>query len=116
MAFLLLKQTVHSQYRSFELDISEGDMTNITALLAGGYDVYKEGEMGGTDVVTPAKFRFVKLGVSRKLDNLSATVSLKHVNPAKHVTDIFAEKALFDADFVSTLTATGIRCISEGSK
>lgn len=112
----LMKQSCRGLSRSVDLTVSDADAAVITGLMVGKISIFDEKTSGGTDVPTPATLRSIKLGVNRKLDRLSATVNLKHVDPAKHLTDIFADKAMFDADYVSTLAATGIRAIYEGSK
>lgn len=111
----LIRQTVRGQRRSNDIEISSADLAVIMPLFEGVVSVYEERGMGGTDVPTPALLRQVKLGVNRKLDRLSATVTIKHMKPSKHLTDVLADKALFDADFITTLPATGIRAIYEGS-
>lgn len=116
MALFLFKQSVRGNSRSVELDLSAADAATISALMIGKVTSFGAYATGGTDVATPATLRSIKLGVNRKLDRLSATVNLKHVKPTKHLTDIFADKAMFDADFQSALSATGIRAVYEGSK
>lgn len=112
----LLKQTVRGNFRQIDISASDADMAIIEGLMVGKIAVYDEKSSGGTDVPTPAILRSVKLGVNRKLDRLSATVNIKNMKATKHISDLFADKALFDADYVSTLSATGIRAIYEGSK
>lgn len=112
----LIKQTVKKNYRSNDLTISEADQTNLVALMEGVVSVFEKRSEGGTDIATPATLRPMKFGVSRPADNLSATVQLKHVKPTKHANDVFGHVALFDADFVSTATATKINMIYQGAK
>lgn len=116
MATLLIKQSVRGNFCSFEVDASVADIAIIQGLMAGIVSTFGLKSFGGTDVPTPATLRSVKLGVNRKLDRLSATVNIKNMKATKHISDLFADKALFDADYVSTLSATGIRAIYEGSK
>lgn len=113
---MYVKQSVRGNSRSFDVDVNDADFLIIKSLMVGKITVFNEESMGGTDVATPATLRAVKLGVNRKIDRLSATVNIKHMKAAKHISDLFTDKALFHADFVSTLPATGIRAIYEGSK
>lgn len=112
----LIRQSVRGNFRQNDVVMSAGDLLTFQSLLEGKVTVFDEKSSGGTDIATPALLRSVRLGVNRKLDKLSCTVNIKHMKPAKHLTDLFAEKVLFDADFESALAATGMRCIYEGSK
>lgn len=111
-----ISQSVRGKFHSVTVDVNDADLAVIEGLMVGKLTVWEEKASGGTDVATPATLRNVKLGVNRKFDRLSATVNIKHMKPTKHISDLFADKALFDADFVSSLPATGIRAIYEGSK
>lgn len=110
----LVVNTCKGSYASNDIVASEEDLTVITGLMEGVISTFDEDGMGGTDCPTPAKMRTFKLGVSRKADKLGTTVSLKHTKAAKNEDDIYAHKALFDANFESTLAATGIRVIYQG--
>lgn len=112
----LIKQSCRGNSRSMDITVSAADLAAIQALMVGKISVYDEKASGGTDVPTPATLRNVKLGVNRKLDRLSCTVNIKHMTATKHITDLYADKALFDADFQSSLTATGLRAIYVGAK
>lgn len=112
----LIKQTVKDKYRSNDLTISETDQTALVALMEGVVSVFEKHSSGGTDIVTPASLRPMRFGVSRPADNLSATVHLKHVKPAKHANDVFGHVALFDGDWKTTLSATKIGMIYKGAK
>jgi len=97
------------EYASNDIVCSAGDEAVIISLMEGVVSVFDEASVGGTDCATPAKMRVMKFGVSRKADKLGTTVSIKHVKAGKDELDIFAHKALFDANFESALSATGIR-------
>lgn len=112
----LIRQMVKNNYRSNDVVMSEFDLTALETLMEGEISVFDKKAEGGTDVATPAELRGMKFGVSRRADNLSATVTIKHVKPAKHANDVFAHMALFDADYKSALTATKINLIYQGAK
>lgn len=112
----VVKNSCRGQYASFDITASDADIAVITGMLEGVVSVYEEKGAGGTDCATPSKFRQMKFGVNRKMDNLSCTVTLKHVKTGKTEQDIFAQKALFDANYVSTLKATGMRMIYGGER
>lgn len=110
----LLVNTCKGNYASNDIVASSADEAVIVSLMEGVVSVFDEVGSGGTDVPTPANFRVMKFGVNRKADRLGCTVAIKHVKSGKNETDIFAHKALFDADFKSALKATGIRQIYGG--
>ncbi len=112
----LIKQSVKSKYRSSAVEISVADFTTLSAILEGEVSAFEHVASGGTDVVAPAVMRSMKIGVSRQPDGLSATVTLKHIKAGKHVNDVFAHKALFDADYKTTLAANRIRMVHQGVK
>lgn len=112
----LIRQAVKRNYRSNDIMVNAADEAALTALMAGEISVFEKKVEGGTDVTTPADLRGMKFGVSRSADNLSCTVSLKHVKSTKHANDVFAHVALFDADYASALTATKINLIYQGAK
>ena len=112
----LIVQTVRSNYRSNDVEMSVGDIATFQTLLEGKVTVFDLKSSGGVDVATPANFRLRKFGVSRPADKLSCTVTLKHIKPSKHETDVFAHMALFDADYVSAVSATKINQIYQGAK
>jgi hypothetical protein len=110
----LIVNTCKGEYASNEIDASEGDIAIITSMMEGTVSIYDAKSVGGTDCATPAKMRVFKLGVNRKANKLGCTVSLKHIKATKNEQDIFGHKALFDANFESTLAATGMRVIYGG--
>lgn len=112
----VVKNSCRGQYASFDITASDADIAVITGMLEGTVSVYEEKGAGGTDCPTPAKYRQMKFGVSRPMDNLSCTVTLKHIKVGKTEQDIFAQKALFDARFDSALKATGMRMIYGGER
>ncbi|ADR34004.1 hypothetical protein Sulku_1341 [Sulfuricurvum kujiense DSM 16994] len=110
----LLVNTCKKSYASNDIVCSPADLLVITNLMEGVVSVFDEVGLGGTDVPTPSKKRVMKFGVNRKADRLGCTVTLKHVKPGKNEVDIFAHKALFDADYKHSMSATGIRQIYGG--
>ena len=113
----LIRQSVKKNSRSNDLTINAGDLTILQAIMEGKISIYEKRSMGGTDVATaPAVMRAMKFGVSRKADSLSCTVGFKHIKSAKHASDVFAHQALFDADYVTSLTATKMNMIYQGAK
>lgn len=111
---MLIRSSCRGSFGSSDVALSEDGVTLVTGLMEGVVEVYDEVGSGGVDVATPAKYRPFKIGVSRKIDNLSCTVTLKHVKVGKNETDIFAEKALFDANYTSSAKATGMRVVYAG--
>lgn len=106
-----IAQKVRGLSRVSNVAISDADFATLSGLMEGVTTLYKEMSSGGVDAPEPAQLRPIKLGVNRKLDHLSATVNLKHVDPTKHSGDLMADKALFDANYITTSAATGIRII-----
>ncbi len=113
----LIRQTVKKNLRSNDLTISSGDLIILGVLLEGKITTYEKRSMGGVDIPSaPAVMRAMKFGVSRKADSLSCTVNFKHIKATKHAADVFAHKALFDADYVTALNATKMNMIYQGAK
>ena len=112
----LVKQMVKGLYRQSTIDINAGDLAALSSIMEGEISQYAHFASGGTDVATPQTMRSMKIGVSRQPDGLSATVTLKHIKAGKHVNDVFAHKAIFDADYKSSLAANKIRMIYQGVK
>lgn len=112
----VVKNTCRGHYASFDITANDADIAVITGMLEGSVSVYEEKSAGGTDCPTPSKFRQMKFGVNRRMDNLSCTVTLKHVKVGKNESDIFAHKALFDANYSTNLAATGMRLIYGGER
>lgn len=112
----LIRQMVKKNYRSNDIAASAADLAVIVSLMEGEISTFDLKSQGGTDVLTPSVLRGMKFGVSRKADNLSCTVGIKHVKPTKHSTDVFTHLALFDANYESALTATKITQIYQGAK
>lgn len=112
----LIKQSVKGLFRQSNVEMNDSDVAILSAIMEGEISRFDHVASGGTDVMTPATMRSMKIGVSRKPDGLSATVTLKHIKAGKHVNDVFAHKAIFDADYKSTLSANGIRMIYQGVK
>lgn len=112
----LIKQSVKGLYRQSIIDINAGDMAALSSIMEGEISQYAYFASGGTDAPMPQVMRSMKIGVSRKPDGLSATLTLKHIKAGKHVNDVFAHKANFDADYKSTLAANGIRMVYQGVK
>ncbi|MCX6073352.1 MAG: hypothetical protein NTY39_03455 [Campylobacterales bacterium] len=106
-----IAQRVRKNSRVSNVVINDADLVIVQGLMEGIVTVYDEKSSGGTDVPTPSTLRQIKLGVNRKFDHLSCTVTIKHMKSSKHLADIFADKATFDANFTSALPATGIRAI-----
>lgn len=111
---MLIRSTCRGKYASCDVQLSADGLTLVMGLMEGNVSVFEEKSSGGTDCPTPAQLRHMKFGVNRKIDNLSCTVNLKHVKAGKNETDIFAHKALFDANYSSSLKATGMRMIYGG--
>lgn len=113
----LIRQTVKKNYRSNDVTMTAGDILVLEGLMEGIISTFEQRSVGGLDIaVAPAVMRAMKFGVSRRADGLSCTVSLKHIKPTKHANDVFAHQALFDADYVTTLSATKINMIYQGVK
>lgn len=113
---MLIVNQCKGEFASNDVTASPADIAVITSLMEGVVSTFDESATGGVDVATPALLRGFKFGVNRKADKLGCTVSLKHVASGKNEDDIFAHKALFDADYESALTATGIRMIYGGQR
>jgi hypothetical protein len=112
----LIRQMVKGNFRSNDVVATEADLQVIIGMLEGEITTYEERSSGGTDVPTPSEFRVYKLGVNRKIDNLSCTVNIPHVKPGKEFPDMLAQIALFDADFESASPATGMRLVYGGKR
>lgn len=112
----VVKISCRGQYAAFDIPATDADIAVITGLMEGSVSVFEEKGAGGTDCATPAKFRVMKFGVNRKMDNLSCTMTLKHVKVGKTEQDVFAQKALLDANYVSSLKATGMRMVYGGER
>ncbi|NOQ31681.1 MAG: hypothetical protein GQ570_11220 [Helicobacteraceae bacterium] len=106
----LIRQTVKSKYKTNDIVASDADLAIVVGMMEGIIETYDEKASGGTDITTPSTMNLVKISVSRPADKLSAMVSIPHLKPTKNEKDIFAQIALFDADYNSTLKATKIAC------
>lgn len=111
----LIRQEVKKNFRSNDVVMSAFDLTALETLMEGKISIFDLKESGGTDVPTPSVLRGMKFGISRSADSLSCTVTLKHIKPSKHANDVFAHKALFNADYQSALTATKMNMIYQGA-
>lgn len=106
-----IAQSVRGLSRVSNVTISDADFTTLSGLMEGVTTLFKEMSTGGVDAPEPAQMRPMKFGVNRKIDHLSATVNCKHIDPTKHIGDLVADVALFDANYVSASAATGLRVI-----
>jgi hypothetical protein len=111
---MLLINTCRGEYASNDVIMSEADLTALKAIMEGKISIMEEKSVGGTDCPTPSKLRTFKLGVSRKIDKLGCTCTIKHTKATKNEDDITGHKAIFDANFETSLKATGLRVVYQG--
>lgn len=111
----LIKNQCKGLYSTMDIEATTADISALTELMEGEISIFEDKGSGGTDIAeTPVANTRVKLAVNRREDKLGCTVHLNYIKPTKNEDDLYALKNLFDADYDSTLKATGMRIIYQG--
>ena len=107
MAQKIIKQTIKGRSVGYmNIDISDADATDLTAILEGEVSVFDEKSTNGTSSAYPTELNRKKFSCGDKSSKTSCSFTVPHAKPTAYTPDFEAVVVgAFDASFESDVKA-----------